>query len=54
MAVHYNNPYPRPMNFPQHQVTAKSAQMKASQRIVKQSTPVYLRSAYEEVEDKTS
>ena len=54
LAVHYNIPYPRPMNFPQHQVTTKSTQMKGSQRKLKGSTPVYLRSSYEETESKAS
>lgn len=43
MALHYNNPYPRPVNLPPNYVRSSSHQ-KAQTRRTKQSKPVYIRS----------
>jgi len=52
LAIHYQNPYPRPTNFPQHMVTPYSMKMRGSKRKIKQSTPVYLKTTDQTMREK--
>lgn len=55
MAVHYQNPYPRPVNIPKHSFAKREGKKvgKAVQKINDLSRPVYLKSM-EEVKQKPS
>lgn len=44
IALHYQIPYPRHVNFPQHMISPRSTRMKGSQRRLKQSRPIYVKS----------
>lgn len=48
IALHYKNPYPRPVHLPQHVLHSKvSKRLKGQKRKLEQSQPVYIKS-YEE------
>jgi len=53
MAIHYQNPYPRPVNIPKHSYAKREGKKvgKAVQKMHQMSRPVYLKSM-EEVRNK--
>jgi hypothetical protein len=44
IAVHYSNPYPRPVNLPQSQLPPGKTKYKSRERIVGLSKPIYIKS----------
>ncbi|WAQ97471.1 LYRM1-like protein [Mya arenaria] len=49
LAMHYQNPYPRPVHLPQHVLHSKAGKrLKAQQRKLQQSKPIYIKSYEDE------
>ncbi|XP_052266556.1 LYR motif-containing protein 1-like [Dreissena polymorpha] len=45
LAIHYRNPYPRPVHLPQHVLHSKTGKrLKGQQRKLEQSKPIYVKS----------
>ncbi|XP_045213090.1 LYR motif containing protein 1-like [Mercenaria mercenaria] len=49
LAIHYKNPYPRPVHLPQHVLhSPKDKRLKAQRRKLEQSKPIYIKSYEDE------
>ncbi|KAL4239832.1 hypothetical protein ACF0H5_000634 [Mactra antiquata] len=50
LALHYQNPYPRPVHLPQHVLhSTKDKRLKGQKRKLEQSKPIYVKSYNDEL-----